>query len=228
MKINITISTQDYLKHIYNLTENGESASTNALAEKLKISAPSVTGMIKKLSSAKPPLVEYQKHQGVTLTKHGKRAALEVIRHHRLLEMWLVQTLGYSWDEVHEEAERLEHVISEDFERRIDIAMRHPTRDPHGDLIPTEDLEMPVDVSTPLSALRPGQNAVIQRVKASDPDLLRHLEELSLVPGTQIEVMEFSSFDNNLTLKIGKKSVVLGLNITSRIFVQESQQQQEK
>ena len=119
----ITVSTQDYLKQIYELTEGGASASTNALAQKLKISAPSVTGMIQKLASAEPPLVEYQKHQGVTLTKHGKRAALEVIRHHRLIEAWLVQTLGYSWDEVHEEAERLEHVISEDFERRIAAAM---------------------------------------------------------------------------------------------------------
>lgn len=218
----LTISIQDYLKNIYDLTESGENASTNALAAKLKISAPSVTGMIKKLSTAKPPLVEYQKHQGVTLTKHGKRAALEVIRHHRLLEMWLVQTLGYSWDEVHEEAERLEHVISEDFERRIAAAMGHPERDPHGELIPTEDLEMPVDESTPLSALRPGQTAAIQRVKASDPKLLRHLEELSLVPGAQIEVKDYSSFDHNLTIKAGKKVIVLGLNITSKIFIEES------
>jgi len=218
----LTISTQDYLKNIYDLTENGENASTNALAAKLNISAPSVTGMIKKLSSAKPPLVEYQKHQGVTLTKDGRRAALEVIRHHRLLEMWLVQTLGYSWDEVHEEAERLEHVISEDFERRIAAAMGDPIRDPHGDLIPTEDLKMPVDESTPVSALRPGQTGTILRVKASDPDLLRYLEGLNLVPGTELEIKEHSPFDHNLTIKIGKKLVVLGLNITSQIFVEES------
>jgi len=218
----LTISIQDYLKNIYNLTENGENASTNALAAKLKISAPSVTGMIKKLSKATPPLVQYQKHQGVSLTKHGKRAALEVIRHHRLLEMWLVQTLGYSWDEVHEEAERLEHVISEDFERRIAAAMGHPERDPHGELIPTEDLEMPVDESTPLSALRPGQTAIIQRVKTSDPNLLRHLEELRLIPGAQIDVKDYSSFDHNLTIKSGKKVIVLGLNITSKIFTEES------
>lgn len=217
----LTISTQDYLKNIYDLTENGENASTNALAAKLNISAPSVTGMIKKLSSAEPPLVEYQKHQGVSLTKDGKRAALEVIRHHRLLEMWLVQTLGYSWDEVHEEAERLEHVISEDFERRIAAAMGHPDRDPHGDLIPTEDLKMPEDDSTPLSALRPETSATILRVKASDPELLRHLEGLGLIPGTQIEIKEYSSFDHNLTIKLGRKSIVLGLNITSQIFVEE-------
>src|SRR5687767_12677895 len=183
MEQTLTISIQDYLKNIYELTENGEAASTNALAKKLNISAPSVTGMVQKLASAKPALVEYQKHQGVTLTKEGKKAALEVIRHHRLLEAWLVQTLGYSWDEVHEEAERLEHVISEDFERRIATAMGHPVRDPHGELIPTEDLKMPLDDSTPLSTLRPTQTAMIQRIKAADRELLRYLEGLGLVPG---------------------------------------------
>ncbi|MEN9563300.1 MAG: hypothetical protein RIR73_1544, partial [Chloroflexota bacterium] len=147
-------STQDYLKRIYTLTKDGSPASTNDLARELNIKPASVTGMIQKLAAEKPALVEYQKHQGVTLTSAGKRAALEVIRHHRLIETWLVQTLGYSWDEVHEEAERLEHVISEDFERRIAAAMGHPTRDPHGELIPTEDLKMPVDSSTPLSSLR--------------------------------------------------------------------------
>src|SRR5829696_1972933 len=155
----LSVSIQDYLKNIYELTENGEIASTNALAKRLKISAPSVTGMIQKLASATPALVEYQKHQGVTLTNEGKRAALEVIRHHRLLEAWLVQTLGYSWDEVHEEAERLEHVISEDFERRIASAMGNPTRDPHGEFIPTADLKMPEEDTTPLSSLRPNQIA---------------------------------------------------------------------
>jgi DtxR family Mn-dependent transcriptional regulator len=217
----LTISTQDYLKHIYELTENGESASTNALARKLNIKAASVTGMVQKLASAKPALVEYHKHQGVTLTKEGRKAALEVIRHHRLLEAWLVQTLGYSWDEVHEEAERLEHVISEDFERRIAAAMGHPTRDPHGELIPTADLKMPLDDTMPLSALRPGQTGTIKRVKASETELLRYLDGLGLLPGVQIEVKDHSPFDHNLTVKVGRKSIVLGLNITSRIFVEE-------
>ena len=221
MAQSLTISIQDYLKHIYELTENGESASTNALAEKLNIRAPSVTGMIQKLASSKPPLVEYQKHQGVTLTKEGKKAALEVIRHHRLLEAWLVQTLGYSWDEVHEEAERLEHVISEDFERRIAAAMGHPLRDPHGELIPTADLKMPLEDSTPLSALRPNQKGRVQCVKAADTDLLRHLDGLGLVPGAEIEVKEYSQFDHNLTVKVGRKTAVLGLNITSKIYIEE-------
>lgn len=220
MKQKLTISIQDYLKVIYELTESGESASTNALAQKMKVSAPSVTGMIQKLASSKPALVEYQKHQGVTLTREGRRAALEVIRHHRLLEAWLVQTLGYTWDEVHEEAERLEHVISEDFERRIAAAMGHPTRDPHGELIPTAELVMPKDTSTPLSSLRPGQTGIIQSVKAADTELLRHLEGLGLVPEAGIEVKEYSPFDHNLTVKVGQKTAVLGLNITSKIFVE--------
>lgn len=221
MENTLTISIQDYLKSIYELTENGQSASTNALARKLNISPPSVTGMVQKLASAKPALVEYQKHQGVTLTDEGKKAALEVIRHHRLLEAWLVQTLGYSWDEVHEEAERLEHVISEDFEQRIAAAMGHPARDPHGELIPTPDLRMPLDDSMPLSALRPPQTATIQRVQASDPELLRYLEELGLIPGVEIDVKEYSPFDHNLTIRFKRKSLVLGLSITSKIFVKE-------
>ncbi len=213
-------SIQDYLKRIYELTENGLPASTNDLARELNVKPASVTGMIQKLAAEKPALVEYQKHQGVTLTSAGKRAALEVIRHHRLLEAWLVQTLGYSWDEVHEEAERLEHVISEDFERRIAAALGNPTRDPHGELIPTADLKMPVDDTTPLSSLRPNQSATIQRVVAADPNLLRHLDSLGLTPGIQIEVTEYSEFDNNLTVKVGRKVNVLGLNITTKIFVE--------
>ena len=222
MSQTLTISIQDYLKNIYELTENGASASTNALAKKLNVSAPSVTGMVQKLATSKPALVEYQKHQGVTLTKEGKRAALEVIRHHRLLEAWLVQTLGYSWDEVHEEAERLEHVISEDFENRIAAAMGHPVRDPHGELIPTADLTMPLDDTTPLSALRPNQTGTVKSIKSPETELLRHLEGLGLVPGAHIEVVGYSPFDHNLTIKIGRKSSVLGLNITNRIHVEET------
>jgi len=222
MKQKLTISIQDYLKSIYELTENGESASTNALAQKMKISAPSVTGMIQKLASSKPALVEYQKHQGVTLTKDGRKAALEVIRHHRLIEAWLVQTLGYSWDEVHEEAERLEHVISEDFESRIAAALGHPTRDPHGELIPTAELVMPEDTSTPLSSMRLNQTGTVQCVKAADTELLRYLESLGLVPDAEIEVKDYSPFDHNLTVRVGRKTTVLGLNITSKIFIEES------
>lgn len=215
-----TQSMQDYLKRIYELTEDGAPASTNDLARELNIKPASVTGMIQKLAAERPALVEYQKHQGVTLTKAGRKAALEVIRHHRLLEAWLVQTLGYSWDEVHEEAERLEHVISEDFEQRIAAAMGHPLRDPHGELIPTAELVMPEDNSTPLSSLRPNQTGAVQCVKAADTELLRHLEGLGLVPDAKIEVLEYSPFDHNLTVKVGRKTIVLGLNITTKILIE--------
>jgi DtxR family Mn-dependent transcriptional regulator len=214
-----TQSIQDYLKHIYELTEDGSIASTNEIARELHITPASVTGMLQKLAGEKPALVEYQKHQGVTLTQSGKKMALEVIRHHRLLETWLVQTLGYAWDEVHAEAERLEHVISEDFERRIAAALGNPTRDPHGEPIPTVDLKMPVDQTAPLASLRPRQSATILRVNAQDSRLLRHLNSLGLTPGIQVEVMDYSPFDNNLTVKAGSKEIVLGLNITTKIFV---------
>jgi DtxR family Mn-dependent transcriptional regulator len=216
-------STQDYLKHIYELTEHGASASTNDLASRLSVAPASVTGMVQKLASASPPLVNYQKHQGARLTEEGQRAALEIIRHHRLLEAWLVKTLGYSWDEVDEEACRLEHVISEDFETRIAAALGHPTRDPHGELIPSVDLQMPKDNSTPLSSLRPPQGAIIIRVNASNPAFLRHLDEIGLVLGTELEVSAHSPFDGNLTIKLDKRELVIGLPITKNIFVKVSE-----
>ena len=215
----LTDSIQDYLKSIYDLTENGRPASTNLLAARLGIKPASVTGMLQKLASQKPPLVDYHKHQGVKLTSKGRRAALEVIRHHRLLETWLVQTLGYSWDEVHQEAEKLEHVISEEFESRVAKSLGNPARDPHGDLIPTTDLTMPQDASTPLSVLRPPKTVIIQRVRTDNAELLRYLEDLGIVPGAEIEIIEYSRYDNNLTIKVGRKVAVLGLNITTKIYV---------
>ena len=221
LKDPLTQSIQDYLKHIFELSEGGTPASTNDLAARLGVKPASVTGMVQKLASTEPPLVDYQKHQGVTLTPEGERAALEVLRHHRLLESWLVQSLGYTWDEVHEEACRLEHVISEDFEARMDAALGHPTHDPHGDPIPDAELVMPSDEALPLASLRPTQVAVIRRVNDENPDLLRHLNDLGLVPGAQLEISSYSSFDNNLTVSVtGRPSFVVGFAITSKIYVE--------
>ena len=222
IKDSLTQSIQDYLKHIFELSEGGKPASTNDLASRLGVRPASVTGMVQKLASTEPPLVDYRKHQGVTLTPAGERAALEILRHHRLLETWLVQSLGYSWDEVHEEACRLEHVISEDFEARMAAALGDPSRDPHGDPIPSAELVMPEDEACPLSSLRPTQSAIIRRVNDEDPDLLRHLNNLGLIPGVQLEVTAHSPFDNNLTVKIGRQTSVLGLSITSKILVEEN------
>lgn len=216
-------SIQDYLKHIFELNEQGVKATTNDLAQRLNIAAASVTGMLQRLASSKPPLVTYIKHQGVTLTKAGNKAALEVIRHHRLLELYLVKALGYSWDEVHEEACRLEHVISEDFEARIAQALGNPTRDPHGEMIPSADLTMPPDESMPLAYLRADETAVIKRVSDGDPALLRHLGEIGIIPDVRVRVRDYSEFDGNLTLNIEgqRTNIVLGTSITSQIFVEK-------
>lgn len=219
----ITQSIQDYLKHIYELNKHGSSASTNDIAARLNIAPASVTGMLQKLANSTPPLVIYKKHQGVTLTKNGEKAALEVIRHHRLLETFLVNTLGYSWDEVHCEADKLEHVISEDFEARMAKALGYPTRDPHGELIPTIDLTMPADESCPLASLRIDETATVRRVLDDDPALLRHLREIGVVPNVEITVKNYSKFDGNLTIKVeGQKSnVVLGMAVTKQVFVEK-------
>ncbi len=218
----LTDSIQDYLKLIYELTESGETASTTALAARLNISPASVTGMVQKLSTTRPALVAYKKHQGVTLTAAGRRAALEVIRHHRLIEAWLVQTLGYSWDEVHNEADRLEHAISEEFETRIANALGHPERDPHGEPIPNAELIMPADNSISLALLKPEQEATVRRVRAQDAGLLQYLEELGLIPGARVKALEVSRFDQVMQLRIRgrKETVALGPAITNRVFVE--------
>jgi DtxR family Mn-dependent transcriptional regulator len=218
----LTDSVQDYLKIIYELTQDGKTANTNALATRLGIAPASVTGMVQKLSSVKPALVSYRKHQGVTLTAAGERAALEVIRHHRLIEAWLVQALGYSWDEVHAEAEKLEHVISENFEMRIAAALGQPERDPHGEPIPSAELVMPADKSIPLSSMQPEQEAAVRRVDAQDAEFLRYLEELGLIPGTRLKMLSVSPYDQVMHVQIQgqPKIVVLGPAITNRIFIE--------
>jgi len=217
----LTQNIQDYLKAIYSLTESDGSASTTALAARLGIEAGSVTGMLQKLAASTPALVIYRKHQGVTLTPQGKRAALEVIRHHRLIETYLVETLGYRWNEVHEEADRLEHVISEDFEARIAAALGHPVRDPHGEPIPTADLTMPVVTDMPLSSLRTPQQGIILRVRSDDPELLIHLESLGLIPGAHVAVLGYSPFDQNTSLRVedDHDPIVVGIAITRNIFI---------
>ena len=221
MRENLTQSIEDYLKAIYELTSKEGRASTTQLAEYLDVTPASVTGMIKKLAVTDPALLEYQKHRGVILTEAGNKIALEIIRHHRLLELFLHQVLGYPWDEVDEEADRLEHVISEKFEDRISKALGNPQYDPHGDPIPTKELTLPDTSATLLRSLRPGQTATIKRVRDTDSDLLRYLSSLEIVPDTKIEITDYSEFDGNLHLKVLKSGniEVLGPSITEQIFV---------
>ncbi len=207
----LTSAIKEYLKAIYVLSRNGQ-ASTTALAEQLQIAPASVTGMLKRLAESEPPLIIYRKRQG---------AELEVIRHHRLLETYLHESLGFPWEEVHEEARRLEHVISEAFEERIDALLGHPTHDPHGDPIPDPNLVMPEKASVPLSTLRPPMRTTIERVAAEDGEFLRYLRAQGLVPGSQLDVSAFSPFDGNLTLIVDEKEMVVGPAVTRHIFVQE-------
>jgi len=180
---------EDYLKQIFLLGEGRTSVGTQALARRLEVRPASVTEMVQRL--AQLGLVDHAPYRGVRLTDKGRRIALEMLRHHRLLETYLVRVLGFGWDEVHEEAERLEHVISERFEARIAEAMGHPTHDPHGDPIPSSDLTMPAGTTrVPLTELSPGDRGVLGRVGAQDRDNLELLRRLCLLPGTEIEMIE--------------------------------------
>lgn len=218
----LTFSIQDYLKSIYELTADGGAAGTNALAQRLRVSPASVTGMVQKLASLRPALVVYKKHRGVRLTRRGARAALEVIRHHRLLEAWLVQSLGYSWDEVHGDAEKLEHALSDSLERRIDDALGNPARDPHGEPIPSAHLVMPVDRSVALAGLAAGQEAVVRRVRSEDAAVLRQLQSLGLVIGAHLLSMDKPRRDGVMRLQVGvrKQVVPLGPTVTRSVYVQ--------
>ena len=218
---NLSEAMEDYLKVIYHLTLERPRASTTEIAQKLNVTPASVTGMLQRLGTLEPPLVEYHKHRGVSLTSAGQKAALEIVRHHRLLELFLHEQLGYAWDEVHAEADRLEHVISEKMEASIFEALGEPTHDPHGDPIPSADLELPAENTTALSALQTGQTAVVKRVSSETPGLLRHLEALRLVPTARVKVMARSAFDDNLTLQVSgqEQPLVLGKAITQQIFV---------
>ena len=222
MTQNLSQSIEDYLKAIYEIADKDTRATTNQLAEYLKVTPASVTGMIKKLAITDPPLVEYQKHQGVVLTEDGEKIALETIRHHRLLELFLHQILEYPWDEVDEEAHRLEHVISEKFEERIANALGDPEYDPHGDPIPDKSLTLPATAATSLKELRPGQKATIRRVRDTDANLLRHLSGLGVIPNAQVEIKDYSEFDENIHILVEGKSeiAVLGPRITEQIFVE--------
>jgi DtxR family Mn-dependent transcriptional regulator len=182
-----TQAVEDYVKAIYEVARTEETVTTSALAERLGLAPASVTGMVKKLAELK--LVRHAPYRGVTLTATGRRIAVEVIRHHRLVETYLHEALGVPWDEVHAEAEKWEHVLSEALEARMDAALGHPTNDPHGAPIPTPSLELEEPDWPPLARLEAGQRAVVAEVSDHDPALLRYVGGLGLYPGTPFEVV---------------------------------------
>lgn len=222
MSGHLSDTVEDYLKVIYNLSVESNRVSTGHIAEILKVSPASVTDMVQRLAREQPPLLDYLKHQGVALTKEGKKAALETIRHHRLLELFLHEILGYSWDQVHAEADRLEHVISEEFEERVAAVLGDPQRGLHGKPIPSRSLEMPDQNTCYLQDLRPDQRGIIHSVNDDDPGFLRFLESQGLVPGVEFSVIDFSPYDDNLRLKIKDKEqeIVLGTSVTAQIQVE--------
>jgi len=200
---------EDYAKAIYALERrDSEPVSTNALAERLGVTAASASGMVKRLGEL--GLVEHQPYRGVSLTEDGRRVALEVMRHHRLLELYLVETLGVPWDRVHQEAEVLEHVLSEELEELIAAKLGNPTHDPHGDPIPTRELTIEEGSTESLQSLEPGTRGTFARVSDSDPEMLRFLADRGIAPGDDLEVVEKQPFDGPLFVRFGEQVQVLG------------------
>jgi len=192
----------DYLKAIFELTgPAGEPAASNAIAQRLGVSAPSVTGMLQKLSTGRRPLVAYRKHRGARLTREGRLRALRIIRRHRLVELFLCQVLGYSWDEVHQEAERLEHFISERLEERIAQKLGNPEFDPHGDMIPGKDGALPERKTMMLADAPPGSSVVVTSVSDRDPEMLRYLERIGLAPNRLLAVVDHGPFEGPTTVR---------------------------
>ncbi len=233
----LSSSGEDYLKAIYKLCGSDEGTSgkgafgegargegtsaevvsTQALASRLGVAAPSATAMVKKLAAMK--LVVHSPYRGVELTAAGERIALETLRHHRLVETYLVEILGVDWDKVHDEAERWEHVLSEEVEAKMAAALGNPTRDPHGAPIPTIDGKVERDRWTPLVQAETGTKWTMCRVSDENAETLRHLREMGLVPGAPVEVTRRVEAEGVLHLRVGGKKRVLGINPARAVFL---------
>lgn len=209
-------AAEDYLKAIFKL-QGDKPVSTNRLAEALNVSPAAVTKAVRQL--ADKDLVVHRPYRGVSLTADGRKAALEILRHHRLLERFLHDVLGYGWDEVDEEAERLEHHISEKFEARIDRLLNYPKFDPHGDPIPSEDGEIADQPGRPLADCEREDTVVVLRVKDGDPAVLQYLQGLGMRLGARIEVLDKQPFHGPLTLRIDSADRSIGRELAAHVFV---------
>jgi DtxR family Mn-dependent transcriptional regulator len=221
LTITVSEAVDDYLKAIFELGGEGGRASTTALAKRLSVAPASVTGMLRKLAEDESPWISYEKHRGATLTERGRARALEIIRHHRLIEKYLHEKLGYSLDEVHDEAEKLEHAISEIFEDRIAADLGHPEVDPHGHPIPRKDGTIPERREINLLELEAGQGATVSRVSDNDPEMLRYLCDLAIVPGAKVFLTERGPFDGPSMLQVGDSPEIraLGSRVAGQIHV---------
>jgi DtxR family Mn-dependent transcriptional regulator len=216
----VSHAVEDYIKAIYEIEEDFGQVTTSLLAVHLGVAPASVTGMIQRLARARPRLVNYERHRGVTLTAAGRKIALEVIRHHRLLELYLAEALGYEWDKVDAEAEKLEHVISEEFEDRIAALLGDPTHDPHGDPIPGKDGTVQEASRLALTDAAAGQTVRVARVRDDDPAFLRYLADLGIALQTPLTITAKSPFDGPLHIAVGKRTHALGRIVTDKIFVE--------
>lgn len=212
-------STEDYLKGVYQLRHRtGSPVSTSDLAKHLKVGDGSVTDMVKRLSAKK--LLHYVPYRGVTLTEDGKKLAMKTIRRHRLWEMFLVHHLGYSWDEVHEEAERLEHVTSAELEKRLDRALGSPSSDPHGDPIPTSEGELAEFHNQSVSECEEGKQYKIIRVSDASPELLQYLHKHGLALNKRIRIKQLIAFDGSVVVEWNKKEILFSAPMARGIFVE--------
>jgi DtxR family Mn-dependent transcriptional regulator len=210
-------SIQDYVKEIYKLQGESGRATTSAIAERMDVAASSATAMVKKLTVL--GLAAHEPYRGVVLTKAGEAVAIEVIRHHRLLEQYLAQTLGLSIDAVHAEADRLEHALSEELEALIDASLGYPTHDPHGDPIPNAELRIETQKLGSLETLGEGKEATVQRVPDGDPELLRYLDGLGLVPGRRVRLRAAAPFGGPLTVEADGRESAISRDLASRISI---------
>lgn len=213
----LTEHAEDYLKAIYELELNGEAAATTELAAHLGVAPASVTGMVRRL--ADQGLLTHERYHGVRLTPQGKRSALRTLRRHRVIESYLVQVLGFGWDEVHDEAERLEHAASDELVDRMARAMGEPTVDPHGAPIPSREGAVEEAAYVSLAELPTGVRATIMRVADEDPDLLRHVADLTLTPGCEVEVVQHAPYGGPITLKSQGRAIVIGPSLAQRLLV---------
>jgi DtxR family Mn-dependent transcriptional regulator len=216
-KPDLSAAIQDYLKAIYKLESEGTRPTTTAIAQRMGVAPSSVTSMLKKLAAL--GLAEHSPYRGVELSEDGTKIALEVIRHHRLLEQYLAETLGLPIDAVHAEADRLEHVLSEELEARIDEQLGYPTHDPHGDPIPDAGLHMDDNRLRSLDALEPGEEATVRRVPDSDSDLLRYLAGMRLVPGGRVTMRRSEPFDGPLTVAVDGQEHAISRELAMQIGI---------
>lgn len=208
-------AVQDYLKAIFTIQEGNETVSTTDIAQAMNVSAASVTGMIKRLDQMK--LVVHESYKGVTLTEAGEKIALEIIRHHRLLETYLREIMGYSWEKMHAEAEHLEHHISEEFEERIDALLGYPTHDPHGHPIPTQELKMVHAQTVALTQTPVNESMVIHHLLDADATHLHLLEQIGMMPGCKVSVIERNS--GGLTVQIGNRKEFIQSEVAESVHV---------